>query len=78
MSTALQCLPSRFHCHRWSIRSHWYVPTHDVHVFAETGCADRYLAVSLRMQTQEQNKSEFPKVTPERYVAPDAHKATGK
>lgn len=31
--------------------------------------ADVAVAVSLRMQTDEQNKSDFPKVTPERSFA---------
>lgn len=31
--------------------------------------ADLIAAVSLRMQTDEQNKSDFPKVTPERSFA---------
>lgn len=31
--------------------------------------ADKMVAVSLRMQTDEQNKSDFPKVTPERSFA---------
>lgn len=31
--------------------------------------ADLIVAVSLRMQTDEQNKSDFPKVTPERSFA---------
>lgn len=31
--------------------------------------ADVVMAVSLRMQTDEQNKSDFPKVTPERSFA---------
>ena len=31
--------------------------------------ADKTVSVSLRMQTDEQNKSDFPKVTPERSFA---------
>lgn len=70
LHTALQRLPGRLRCHRWPIRPYWYVSTFSGPGFiCLSFLADVVAAVSLRMQTDEQNKSDFPKVTPERSFA---------
>lgn len=65
LPTALQCLPRRLYRHRWPVRPDRYVCRPRSSAVLETNCADG-ITVSLRMQTDPRNKTEFPGTSPER------------
>lgn len=78
---ALQCFPLGLLCHRRTVRSNRYVylsPVRpsvflaeevDVQTYSSSSALTKNAKASLRIQTTEANKSEFPSVSPERFVA---------
>lgn len=69
---ALQCLPLRFLRDRRPVCLDQYVNLTLVSLPDDDALLTHgaIAAVSLRIQTTEANKSEFPKVSPERYLTP--------